>query len=431
MIYSVWMRAFTPEVTIKAVTARLPYIADLGANIVYLSPLNPGWNPYGADDYDAIDPRYGTEADLKELTATAHKLGLKVIMDVAFSSTGGPNNPLLKKPGFFKTTEDGRLELSWWNWPIPDFASPQVREYFVANLLHWVRDVKADGFRCDLAAGIPLGFWEQARRALDKVNPEAILLAESDRPDDQLRAFDLNYNYYYYTTLTSVLQGGETAARIPDQWAKTRATYPHGARLVHFSDNVNELTRAVLKFGTRGALAASVLNFTLDGVPFLYNGQEVADSTVTPWYESKAISFPGTGGEGKLDPRIADLMRAMGMKDDRVVTLATYKRLLQLRKEEAALTSGELFWIANTAPESVLSFVRKRGAEEVVVIVNLSNRILAGSMDLPAAEYVRLKQVFGDGGLTSEVERLDVGRVGFRLPAYGTIVAKRQPALTK
>jgi glycosidase len=428
-IYQVWMRAFTPEGTLKAVTARLPYIADLGANIVYLSPLNPGWNPYGVDDYDAIDPRYGTEADLKELTATAHKLGLKVIMDIVFSGIG-PNNPLLKKPGFYKTNKDGRPELSLWKWPLPNFANPQLREYLVGNLLHWVRDVKADGFRCDVAASVPLDFWEQARRALDKVNPEAILLAESDRPDDQLRAFDLNYNYAYYTALTSVLQGGETAARVPDQWEKARATYPHGARLVHFSDN-HDQTRAVLKFGTRGAVAASVLNFTLDGVPFLYNGQEIADSTATPWYESKAIAFPGTNGGGKLDPRVADLMRAMGMKDERIATLATYKRLFQLRKEESALTSGDLSWIANTAPESVLSFVRRRGDEEVVVIVNLSNRILTGSMDLPATEYVSLKQVFGDGGLTSELERLVVGRVGFKLPAYGTIVAKRQPPLTK
>ena len=41
-IYQVWMRAFTPECTLKAVTARLPYIADLGANVVYMSPAPSG-----------------------------------------------------------------------------------------------------------------------------------------------------------------------------------------------------------------------------------------------------------------------------------------------------------------------------------------------------------------------------------------------------
>ena len=42
---------------------------------------------------------------------SAHKLGLKVIMDEAFSQSG-PENPLLKRPGFFKAAKDGRLELS-------------------------------------------------------------------------------------------------------------------------------------------------------------------------------------------------------------------------------------------------------------------------------------------------------------------------------
>jgi cyclomaltodextrinase len=426
-IYQVWMRAFTPECTLKAVTARLPYIANLGASIVYMSPLYPGWNPYGIDDYDAIDPRYGTEADLKALIESAHKLGLKVIMDIVFSQTG-PENALQKRSGFYRTIKDGRLEVSWWKWPIPDFTKPQVREYFVGNLLHWVRDVKADGFRCDVADAVPLEFWEQARDALDKVNPEVVILAEGDRPDDQLKAFDLNYNYAYYTTLRSVMRDGEKASRIREQWESARSTYPRGARLLHFNDN-HDQTRAVLQFGLKGALAASVLNFMLDGVPFLYNGQEIADSTATPWYETKAIAFPSS--HQKLDPRIADLMFAMGMKDERMPTLETYKRLFQLRKEEAALTSGELLWINNTASDSVLSFLRKRSDDEVLVIVNLSNRSLIGSLDLRAADYLRLQKLFGNGALGTDLERLVAGRVGFSLPAYATVIAKRSPPLTK
>jgi alpha-amylase len=90
------MRAFTPEATLKATAAKLPYIADLGATMVYLSPLQEhsraggaakGWTlggPYGVKDYVRIDPGYGTEDDLKAFTAQAHKLGLKVIIDVVF-----------------------------------------------------------------------------------------------------------------------------------------------------------------------------------------------------------------------------------------------------------------------------------------------------------------------------------------------------------
>ena len=426
IIYQVWMRAFTPESTLKAVTARLTYIAGLGATVVYLSPLHPGWNPYGIDDFEAIDPRYGTEADLKTLIESAHKLGLKVIMDMPISHTS-LQNPLTKRPGFHKTTKDGQLQVSSWKWPMPNFDNPQVREYFVGILLHWVRDVKADGFRCDVADSVPLAFWEQARAALDKVNPETLILAEGDRPDDQLKAFNLNYNYGYYITLRSVIRDGDKASRIREQWESARATYPRGAHLLHFNDN-HDQTRAVLQFGLKGAMASSVLNFMLDGVPFLYNGQEVADINATPWQETKAISFPTPG---PIDPRVADLMLVMGMRDERVTTLDTYKRLFQLRKEEAVLTSGELLWTNNTAPDSVLSFLRRRGDDEVLVIVNLSNRTLTGSVDLPAADYIRMQKLFGTGALISDLERIVAGRIGFNLPAYGTVIAKRSPPLTK
>ena len=77
VIYQIWMRSFTPEGTLYATTSHLQHIADLGANIVYISPLNVhGYpsvfgpsTPYEIKDYDAIDPEYGTEADLKALVA--------------------------------------------------------------------------------------------------------------------------------------------------------------------------------------------------------------------------------------------------------------------------------------------------------------------------------------------------------------------------
>ena len=89
------------------------YIAELGAAIVYLSPIQRmsavgGFtNPYRISDYDAIDPEYGTEADLRALVEAAH--------------------------------------------------NPKLRKYLIGNLLHWVREGGVDGFRCDVAAGIPLG----------------------------------------------------------------------------------------------------------------------------------------------------------------------------------------------------------------------------------------------------------------------------------
>src|ERR1700674_5587923 len=162
IIYQVWMRSFTPEGTLVATATHLPYIADLGATIVYLSPLNVhGYpsvfgpsTPYEIKDYDMIDPEYGSEADLKALVAQAHTLGLKVIMDIVYAHSAN-DNVLLNKPGFYQRTPDGKLIMSRWRTPMPDFKNPQVREYFRNNMLHWVKDVGVDGFRSDVAGGVP------------------------------------------------------------------------------------------------------------------------------------------------------------------------------------------------------------------------------------------------------------------------------------
>jgi glycosidase len=283
IIYQVWMRSFTPEGTLVATASHLPYIADLGATIVYLSPLNVhGYpsvfgpsTPYEIKDYDAIDPEYGSEADLKALVARAHQLGLKVIMDIVYAHSAN-DNVLLNRPGFYQRSPDGKVILSRWKTPMPDFKNPQVREFFRNNMLHWIRDVGVDGFRSDVAGGVPSDFWEEARDAMDRVNPNVIMLAEADVPEHQLKAYDISYNFPYYVALTSVVVNGESAERIRQQWEKSHAAFPRGSRFLHLNDN-HDRNRAAVVFGEKAALATTVLNFTLDGVPFLYNGQEFAD----------------------------------------------------------------------------------------------------------------------------------------------------------
>jgi glycosidase len=279
VIYQVWMRSFTPEGTLSATATHLSYIADLGATIVYLSPLNVhGYpsvfgpsTPYEIKDYDVIDPEYGTEADLKSLVEQAHKLGLKVIMDIVYAHSAN-DNVLLNRLGFYQRTPDGKLIMSRWKTPMPDFTNPQVHEYFCNNMLHWVRDVGIDGFRADVAGGVPLAFWEEARDAMNKVNPNVIMLAEADAPEQQLKAFDISYNFPYYSALTAVVVNGESAERIQQQWEKVKATLPRGARVLHLNDN-HDRNRVDVVMGEKAAIATTVLNFTLDGIPFLYNGQ--------------------------------------------------------------------------------------------------------------------------------------------------------------
>ncbi len=346
---------------------------------------------------------------MRDFIAAAHKLHLKVMLDIVYYHTAPDNIMMKDNPAFFAKTEDGKIARGFWPQPLPDYNNPQVRKYLIDSLVHWVRDFGVDGFRCDVGGGIPESFWDQARKAMDRVNPEVVLLSESDRPDDQLNAFDINYNFAYYLALCSVVRDGAPAIKLRENWETMHATMPQGARLLHFSDN-QDWPRAVLQFGEKGAMAASVLNFTLDGIPMLYNGQEVDDPTATAWRRLAPIrwSDPGNG------------------KDEQSIraTLADYKKLFAMRSENPALTSGRVVWIDNTEPDSVLSFLRKKGNSEVLVILNLSNRDVHVTVDLPVMDYYAVQNLLTPGKTWFQ---LYSGRVSENLGAFQYVVGKKIP----
>jgi glycosidase len=421
-IYELWLNAFSQEGNLRGAIPRLQQVADLGATIVYLGPIAkrsaaPNASPYSIADYNEIDPEAGTPQDLHDFVDAAHKLHLKVMLDIVYYHTAPDNIMMKDDPAFFQKTPDGQIARGFWPQPLPDFTNPKVRKYLADSLVHWVRDFGVDGFRCDVGAGVPISFWVEARQALDKVNPQVILLSESDRPDDQLQAFDINYNFQYYLALTSVIRDGAPASKIRDEWQTMHDTMPEGARLLHCDDN-HDWPRAVMQFGQKGAMAASILNFTLDGIPFLYNGQEVDDPTPTSWRKPLPIRWPRadertrSGPNGPEEPTPAQ------------ITLAKYKKLFALRANEPAINAGSVVWINNTRPDSVLSFLRKAGNDEVLVILNLSNRDVPVTIDLPVMDYYAVENLLDPGKTWFQ---LYSGRVSADLTAYGYVVGKRIP----
>jgi glycosidase len=413
-IYELWLNTFSPQGNLRGAIPGLQHIADLGASIIYLGPIarrsaDPHASPYSIADYNQIDPECGTPQDLRDFVAEAHRLHLKVMLDIVYYHTA-PDDPMLKSdPSFFVKTEDGAIARGFWPQPLPDYTNPKVRQYLIDSLVHWVRDFGIDGFRCDVGGGVPVSFWNDARKALDRVHPEIILLSESDRPDDQLQAFDINYNFQHYLALRSVLRDGAPAIKIRETWQTMHDTMPRGARLLHYSDN-HDWPRAALEFGVKGAMAASVLNFTLDGIPFLYNGQEVDDTTATPWRKLAPIHWSDTAN-GADQRELSD-------------TEQQYKKLFALRASHPELTAGSLIWIDNTQPDSVLSFLRKLGDKEVLVILNLSNRQLHVTIDLPVMDYYAIQNLLKPDKTWFQ---LYSGRVSADLGAFESIVGEKIP----
>ncbi len=408
VIYQIWLRSFSPEGTLKAATRRLPDVADLGATIVYLTPVqlmdddmrrefwstrmkesaaNNPKNPYRIKDYDRIDPEFGTEADLKEFVDTAHGLGLRVLMDLVYLHTG-PTCVLMKQPEFYRRNDQGEILMAGlWPFPRLDFNNGKLREYLWGNMLHWVRDFGVDGFRCDCAGAIPLDFWEEARTRLDAVRPDVVLLAEGHHPADQLKAFDLNYSLWPFACQAVVTRGAPASA-LQQWWQETRQRYPRGARFIY--GNVNhDLPRADVALGERGAQAMSVLNFTLDGVPFVYNGQEIGDATPMDLFADWSIPWG-----------------AAGVPTGGLLKRMFYQRLCRLRRSEPALAmGGEVTWLDNDRPDSVLSYLRRADGEDILVVVNVSNRALTARIDFPDQEPTTYRGLFADLELTPKQGR--------------------------
>jgi len=194
-IYQINPRTFSREGTINAVTEELPKLRDLGFKFMYLCPVfreddstdrsfwstrqkasntdNPK-NPYRMNDYFEIDEEYGTMEDLKRFVAESHKLGMKVILDLVYLHIG-PNAEILKThPEFAARNEDGSVKLTKWNFPYLNFKSEGLREYLYCNMVYYVGVIDADGFRCDVGDAVPIDFWQEGRRRICAIKPDAV-----------------------------------------------------------------------------------------------------------------------------------------------------------------------------------------------------------------------------------------------------------------
>ena len=95
VVYQVYPRSFQDTNgdgigDLKGITSRLDYLADLGVDVVWLSPVYKSPqddNGYDISDYQDIDPLFGTLEDMDELLAEAHKRGLKIVMDLVVNHT--------------------------------------------------------------------------------------------------------------------------------------------------------------------------------------------------------------------------------------------------------------------------------------------------------------------------------------------------------
>lgn len=384
VIYEVFPRAFSHDGGFQGIVPQLDRLKALGVSVIWLMPIHPVGrlrakgtlgSPYAVRDYEAVNPEFGSAADLKKLIAAAHQRGLRVFIDVVANHTSWDSVLIRRHPQWFTHDAGGHIiapNPDWVDVADLDWSQPDLRRYMTGMLAGWLRDYGLDGFRCDYASGVPMDFWEELRPELDKVRPDLALLAEADDPELLRQAFDVDYAWDFYHVMSDALVGRKPAAEVRAVWERAAARYPRGALRLRFSDNHDQL-RATGQAGLPAAMAASAVMFTLDGVPLLYNGMEIGDtveSLAPALFERAPIQWQ----VAERRPHVAEF----------------YRQLAALRRAHAAFTRGEVRWLDNSDPARLLSYQRIStgpDAETLTVVVNLSSQPFTGTVATGAGAW--------------------------------------------
>ena len=386
-------RNFNSEGTIKSAEKLLPFVKSLGTDIVYITPIweaddddnkefwsprqiksgleNPK-NPYRIKDYYSIDPEYGTMDDLKEFTTTAHNLGMRVIFDIVYFHCSPKSVMMDLDKEYIVRDENGVPQTGRWCFPMLNFESDALREYLYGNMEYYIKEIGADGFRCDASDSIPPDFWEEAILRVRKIKPDAFFLHEGESEGYMDKGFDANYGFAWMETMQAVFAGLKTTKDLYEAWKKTFDSNPKGTLVtrsldthdvatdgIPFSDSSDERKPVQEVFGYDGVDAALVMNYTIDGIPFLYNGYEFSNTAPHSMYSNRFY--------GRMCTDWSKIQTKEGQK-----RLELVKALANLKHTEDALSFGDTLW--NTQNEGIVSYKRIYKNEEISVTVNLTDR---------------------------------------------------------
>lgn len=423
VLYQIFPRPFTQEGTLKAAEKMLPHLAETGIDVAYLTPIvlsdddmdeafwsprqraskmgNPK-NPYRMKDYFQIDPEYGTEEDLRSFVGTAHKLGMRVILDLVYYHCG-PKAVLIEKyPDFVKRNEDGSVKNGDWLFPMLNFDNPELREYLWKNMEYFIREFDVDGYRCDVSGAVPVDFWEEGRRRIEALKPDVIMLAESSAENEQIAAFDFNYKFSQEFAIQDIFLKNKPASSLRNVWIEMRDKFPEGARFINCFENHDMVSdngegRMERAKGPAAVEAAMILIFTLDDIPMLYNGQEIADDSVQNLWANR---FYGKTYYIKWE----NALTPVGKNRFDFV-----RDMISMRRTFSAFTEGNVRWLNH---DFVIAYIREKEDERILVIVNPSEKPVSAEINLGISRLSLRKDLairnsdvsFQDGKVFAELE---------------------------
>lgn len=423
---------------LKGIEEKLPYLADLRVSCIYLNPIFEANSNHRYDtaDYEKIDPLLGTKDDLNSLCKKAEDYGIAIILDGVFSHTGcdskyfnmyseydsvgaynSKSSPYFSWYKFIRYPEEYH---SWWGIKLlPEIVeeNESYRKYICGRdgiLRKWLR-CGIKGWRLDVADELPDVFLDDLRDAVKDENKDAVIIGEVWEDATTKTAYGERRRYLLGSQLDSVMNYPFANAILNfvrfananaffDEVMGIVENYPPQVLSVLMNPiGTHDTERAITRLagedcrehsrqwqhehnilseqdylhGISMMKIASLIQYTLPGVPSIYYGDE-------------------TGMQGMRDP----FNRAcMNWDNQNKELLKWYKRLGEIRRGFSAFKNGE--FVPVFCNHKTIAYKRTDNESEVLVAVNLDEEAQCISVGW---EWDHSYAFYGKGAKNGEID---------------------------
>ena len=374
---------------LRGITGQLDYLAELGISGIYMNPINrsASQHKYDTSDYYDIDPEFGTKEDLKALVRTAHKHGIRVMLDGVFNHSGWD---FFAWQDLLKNRQNSKY-ASWymvndWNFEgrpgynarkhryfsfsycdtMPKFNTnnPEVRNYLISVCEYWVKEYDIDALRLDVSDEVCHDFCRELQLVLRALKSDFYIIGEvwhNATPWLRGNEFDAIMNYPLQYAIYDFMQNtSRTAAGFEENVNRCLTDYFLQTQKVMFNLlDSHDTMRLVTRLGSKDrALQALALLFCMPGSPCLYYGTEVF--------------LPGGG-----DPDCRHCMPWKEIAEGRYTgDFAAVQQLIRLRKSSGALRSPQMRFLHDESDDRILILQKdsEDSNERIYLLVNCSEK---------------------------------------------------------
>ena len=433
--------------SLYGVIDKLNYIASLGANIIYLSPIfeSPSNHKYDTSDYLTVDEAFGGNDALKALIEAAHSKGIKIILDGVFNHTGADSiyfnrYSTYDSLGAYQSKESPYYSwydfknypdkyTCWWDIEILPRINVQSRscsDFFVgkSGVINKYADMGIDGFRLDVVDELGDNFIEKIKSSLVRSNRTSILYGEVWEDASNKIAYSTRKRYYLGSELDGVMNYPIRRGIIDYlteqntnilNYALTEVTRNAPERIMHAQMNLlgthdteriltvlaadkadglsnyelskKRMTKAQRALGIRRLKLAYAILATLPGIPAIFYGDEA-------------------GLEGYGDP-FNRMPYPWGQEDENILDF--YRKIGIIRRENDVYSQGEFF--LNHLDKDLLIFTRKNDKIAIITAVNNSQKPISLTFSGTAKAQIvpKSRKEFSLKPLSVEIYKAKIG----------------------